>query len=266
MMRADITSRGTPPSVRKWGKAAVVVWVVLLAAATTVVSAQERTTGAAAHAQIAPFSLGKVFTFLFMTLGPFKIFGPFAAMTRGRDGAFKRRLAFEGIIISALAMLAAVTVGANTLDSWGISVGALQLAAGIVLFLIALKPVLEQYEPHKDQPEASGSAAAPAPTASALAFSPLAFPTIVTPWGIAVLIMLATLRRDNMLQILGVTAFVLVLDLLAMLVADRILKTPFVASALGIVGAVMGVLQIALAVQATVDALRMMGVVGAGGG
>jgi hypothetical protein len=46
-----------------------------------------------------------------------------------------------------------------------------------------------------------------------------------------------------------------------MVVADLILKTPLVAAALGILGSVMGVLQIALAVQASVDALRMMGIV-----
>jgi hypothetical protein len=47
----------------------------------------------------------------------------------------------------------------------------------------------------------------------------------------------------------------------AMLCADRILKTPLVAAALGILGSIMGIPQIALAVQASVAALRMMGIV-----
>jgi multiple antibiotic resistance protein len=239
----------------------VVGGIVLLAASATVVFAQQATPETATQAQNAPFSIGKVFTFLFMTLGPFKIFGPFAAMTRGRDGAFKRRLAFEGIVIAALAMLAAATIGANTLQSWGISVGALQLAAGIVLFLIALKPVLEQYEPKTPERKEAESDNEPAPSASALAFSPLAFPTIVTPYGVAVLILVVTLRPDHLPEIAGVTAFVLVLNLLAMLSADLILKTPLLGSVLGIVGAVMGLLQVALGVQVVVDALRVMRVV-----
>lgn len=94
-------------------------------------------------------------------------------------------------------MLAAATIGANILHKWGISVGALQLAAGIVLFLIALRPVLEQYEPKKPETEAQGSSASPAPSSSDLAFSPLAFPTIVTPYGVAVLILVVTLRRTT---------------------------------------------------------------------
>src|SRR5690606_36426043 len=129
------------------------------------------------------------------------------------------------------------------------------------LFLIALRPVLEQYEPKTPQGEASGSDSSPVPSASALAFSPLAFPTIVTPYGTAVLILLVTLRPDHLPEIAGVTALVLLLNLLAMLFADRILKSPLVASALGIVGAVMAVLQVALGVQVVVDALRVMKVV-----
>jgi multiple antibiotic resistance protein len=164
--------------------------VLFLAAAATVVSAQPGTANTAAAAPATPFSIGKVFTFLFLTLGPSKIIGPFVEMTRGRDDAFKRQLAFQGILISALAMLAAITVGADTLHSWGISVGALQLAAGIVLFLIALRTVLAQYAPKKPGAQAPESDNSPAPSASDLAFSPLAFPTIVTPYGIAVLILL----------------------------------------------------------------------------
>jgi hypothetical protein len=101
-----------------------------------VLSAQHGTPNTTAESQ-ASFSIGKLFTFLFLTLGPFKIFGPFAAMTQGCDRAFKSQLAFKGIVIAALGMLVAATVGANTLYKWDISVGALQLGASIVLFRIS---------------------------------------------------------------------------------------------------------------------------------
>jgi hypothetical protein len=52
---------------------------------------------------------------------------------------------------------------------------------------------------------------------------------------------MAMLRPDNLLEILGVTVLVLALDLLAMLCADLILKTPFVTSAFGILESVLGV-------------------------
>src|SRR5262249_33273478 len=133
-------------------------------------------------------------------------------------------------------------------------------------FLVALKPVLEQYEPHKALPNPAESAPPSTVPARALAMWPLAFPTIVTPYGVAVLIMMVTLRAGNtpiVLQILGVAVGVLVLDLLAMLSADRIVKPPFVASALGIVGTVLSVLQVALGIQAVVAAVRILRVAAA---
>ena len=65
--------------------------------------------------------------------------------------------------------------------------------------------------------------------------------------------------------ILGATALVLVLNLLAMLTAERVLKSPFVAAVLGITGSVMAVLQIALSIQAMISGLRLLGVVAAAG-
>jgi multiple antibiotic resistance protein len=230
--------------------------IVLVFAAAAVVFAQD--TGATRPQP--SFSLGKTFTFLFVTLGPLKVFGPFAAMTRGRDASFKRRLAFEGTVNAAIAIVASATLGANVMEKWGVSAEAQLLTVGIVLFLIALRPVLEQYAPHESKPDAA-SPAVDKPV-SALAFSPLAFPTIVTPYGIAVLILIVTLSRGNharLLEILITAGFVLLLDLLAMLYADRVLKAPFVAPALAIIGAVMAVLQVALSVQAIVGALTLLG-------
>jgi multiple antibiotic resistance protein len=212
------------------------------------------------EAQVGPYSWGKVFTYLFLTLGPFKVIAPFATMTHGRDTAFKRELAFRGTIVAAVGSLAAATIGASTLRRWGVSVGAVQLTAGIILFLVALKAVMHQYEPPAAPSAAAGSGATPALLpASKLAIVPLAFPTIVTPWGVAVLIILMTLGGGHVVEIFAIAAAVLVLDFLAMLGAEWILKTESVATALAIVGMVLGVLQVALGVQAMATALPMLG-------
>jgi multiple antibiotic resistance protein len=57
-----------------------------------------------------------------------------------------------------------------------------------------------------------------------------------------------------------IAAFVLGLDLLAMLCTDLIAKIPFIKPALDILGCVIGVLLIALGVQAVSDGLRLLGV------
>jgi multiple antibiotic resistance protein len=202
-----------------------------------------------------------VFTFLVLTFGPFNVLAPFVSMTSERDAAFRRRLALEGTLIAAFAMLVAVTVGTRALKVWGVSSGALYVASGIILFLVALRPVLAQYAPR--EPRVSAAAESPSASVSALAFA-LAFPTIVTPYGIAVLVLLMTLAPEQSpgwRLILGVAGAVLVIDLITMLNAQRILKAAYVPAVLGVVGTVMAVLQIALAVQAVVVGLRLLRIV-----
>jgi len=77
-----------------------------------------------------PFSPGKVFTFLLVTIGPLKVIGPFAKMTAGWDRGLKRRLAFQAITIAAIGAFAAATVGSQLLKNWGISLGALGSVMG----------------------------------------------------------------------------------------------------------------------------------------
>ncbi len=211
-----------------------------------------------------PFSLGKVFTFLFVMIGPLKVIGPFAKLTAGWDRGLKRRLAFQAIVTAAIGAFAAATVGSRLLQNWGISLGALLLTTGLVLFLVALRVVMEQYEPHAHAEKADRPSAVARPTSvAALAFSPLAFPTIITPYGAALLILLMTLRAGQteiLLRIIGIAVVVLGRDLVAMLTADRILTTTAVRPTLGILGSVLSVLQVALGVQAIVEALRLLGV------
>jgi multiple antibiotic resistance protein len=202
---------------------------------------------------------GRTFIYLFLTLGPLKIIGPFIAMTRGHEASFKRTVALEGTVIAAIAMAIAGTAGAVVLKNWNVSLGALMLTAGVVLFLVALRPVLAQYEPHPPPP----APAAPLSEAVKLAFSPLAFPTIVTPYGIAVLILLVTLADgdvDRISSVIGIAAAVMVINLAVMLLAELLLEAPLARLGLGILGAVMAVFQIALGVQAIIGGLRLLGV------
>jgi multiple antibiotic resistance protein len=211
------------------------------------------------------FSLGQVFTFMFVTLGPIKVIAPFAGMTRGRDGAFARQLALRGAFISAVALLVAATIGVRILSKWGVGPAALLLTVGVVLFMVALRPVIAQYDPPSVSEAPSRAADAEPPSVRSLAFSPLAFPTIVTPYGIAVVILVLKLRGPDaaMLPILGLLGLILALDFVAMLGARAILRLPVLPSLLQIVGAVMGVLQVALGVLAMLGGIRLfLGTIG----
>jgi multiple antibiotic resistance protein len=197
--------------------------------------------------------LGAVFTLLFVTLGPVKILGPFAQLTRDADEAKVKQIAVRAFPLAVVAVVAGGFAGRALLGNWGISIPALMLAGGIIFFLVGLNLVLEQYQP--------APAAPPLPAAPMAAALRLAFPTVVTPYGIAAVIALLVNSPDaaRTASVVVILIGVMVLNLLAMLYSRRLMGGATV-MALQIFGAVLGVLQVALAVQLILRGLRELGV------
>jgi multiple antibiotic resistance protein len=127
-------------------------------------------------------------------------------------------------------------------------VTAIAFTAGVLLFVVALRRLLDLYASH------------PADDAStptlAMATAPLAFPNIVTPYGLAIAVTLLTLAPEARWQILGCMTAVIVLDYLAMLFAKPVIKV--LGLPLALLGVVLGVLQIALSLQIVIFAIRTM--------
>jgi len=200
------------------------------------------------------FGARKIFVLLFLMLGPIKILVPFVEMTRDADSAFRRRLATRAILFSAAALLVAGLLGRSMLDNFNIPAPVLALTGGLVLFLVALQTVLHQF---------SGASPQKWHAASGLqmASNPLAFPTIVTPYGIAAVIVFVALAQDDLSlkwTVASVTAAILLLDWVAMLFAHAILK--WMGTALQVLAVVLGVTQIALGVNVILQSLSLIGV------
>ena len=196
----------------------------------------------------------KIFVLLFLMLGPIKILVPFVGMTDGADAVFRRQLAGRAVLFSAAALAIAGLVGRSMLANFNIPVSVLALTAGLVLFLVALQTVLQQFSGH--MPPAAGRP----PPELKQAFSPLAFPIIVTPYGIAAIIVFVALAQDDgalKLAIVEVTALILLLDWLAMLFAHLILK--WLGVVLQVFAVVLGVTQIALGLHVIIQSLAMIG-------
>jgi multiple antibiotic resistance protein len=200
-------------------------------------------------------SAKKIFLMLFLMLGPIKILVPFVNMTRGTDAKFQRSLATRAVLFSAAALALAGLMGRNVLENFNISIWVLALTGGLVLFLVALQTVLQQgagpARPRPDDP----------PPSLQLAYSPLAFPTIVTPYGIAAVIVFAALAQDDgeaKLVVAGVVLLILAMDWLAMLFAHSILR--WAGTVLQVFAVVLGVTQIALGLQVIVHSLSMIGI------
>lgn len=203
-----------------------------------------------APAQQAVYSLtlADVFLLFFIMIGPIKSIGPFAAGTAGLTAPQLRGVAWKVFAVSVITVLIAGTVGGKLLQKWHIAPYVLQLAGGLVFLLVALQMVLAQYRP-----------AAPAPPGEPASVAHLAFPVTLPAYGIAALIVLVAMSSsaDRLLWILALAVLVLALDLLVMLFVRPLLhwvgQLP-----LQILGAVLGMLQVALALQLMVSALHQL--------
>lgn len=208
-----------------------------------------------ADAPAPDFGARKIFFMLFLMLGPIKILVPFVTMTRGSEPRFRRRLATRAILFSAAALALAGILGRGMLENFDISLPVLAMTGGIILFLVALQTVLNPSAGVPGRAQEYGQ-----PDLS-LALTPLAFPTIVTPYGIAAVIVFATLatgRHDQEFTVAGIVLLILLLDWLAMLFAETILK--WTGTALQVFAVVLGVTQAALGLQVILHNLHLIGV------
>lgn len=198
----------------------------------------------------------QIFTFFFVTLGPLKLLGPFVARTRGVDLPRLRQIALWAFAVATLGVVAGGLLGRNLLVSWHVSLPALQLSGGIVFFLVALRHLLEQYEPPREAVEP-----APLPASPLAAAARLVFPLLLTPYGVAAAIALlaASPSAERTGTILGLIVAVMLLNLLAMWFARQLLVGP-VLVVLQVLGSVLAVMQVALSVQFILTGLRALGV------
>jgi multiple antibiotic resistance protein len=198
-------------------------------------------------------SVQKLFTLFFVTLGPIKLLGPFARATAGLTEAELRAMAVRAAGVALLIAIGSAFLGRALLESWQIPVFALRLTAGLILFVVAFRIVMQVYEPP-----------APHPTPGAPVEPPnlmqVVSPMVLTPYGIAALIVLLVLSQGpgRTGVIIATLVVVMLLNLLSMIYVRPLLRT--VGPVLLAIGCVLGVLQLALSVQIILTALRGLGV------
>jgi multiple antibiotic resistance protein len=185
-------------------------------------------------------------------LGPFKVIGPFTSITKNATNAFARKLALRATLFSTIALLLASVLGENIIRQYGIPLPILALSGGIILFLVALLNVIKQFSPHNTKDEPS------TPPTLDLAMNPLAFPTIVTPYGIAAVIVFLGLSPDLQSKLnVGVMVLgIMGLNLVAMLVSRYTYKP--LAIVLAILGAILAVVQVALGLMIIYNQLKQI--------
>jgi multiple antibiotic resistance protein len=194
----------------------------------------------------------QVFTLLFLMLGPFKIIGPFSKMTLGADPKLIRQIAIRAMMFSSIALLLAAFLGQRIISNFDIPLPILAISGGLILFLVALLTIIKQFGTVSTNEERNI-----VPTLN-MSLSPLAFPTIVTPYGIAAIIVFLALSPDlsSKLYVGAIVLAIMALNLILMLITRYIYK--YLAVFLSLLGAILGIVQVAVGLMIIYNQFRIL--------
>jgi multiple antibiotic resistance protein len=206
---------------------------------------------------------------LILMVGPIKVIPAFLRLTARASEPMRRRIAWNGFLLSTATVLVLALFGYRLLVNFNIPLTAILASAGLVMVLVALRLVMAEYgndgvfgdHPHGHGDGLESSLALPPPENPGLdlVVQPLVFPIILTPYGLAVVITLAALVRElegSPATLIAILLVIMVLNLLAMLFARPILAVirPRVLQMLGLI---LGIIQLALGIGLLFTALEV---------
>jgi len=196
------------------------------------------------------------FFLLLIGVGPKIALVPFVEMTASLDEATKRRVARKMLTTAAVVSVILVGLGEVLTRLLHFSPGALSIAGGVVLLIIAVSMILGS----GGLEATSGSDAAKDPML--LAVFPLAIPYLVNPAGIVALVTLSAEAGsvDTFGVVLALVAVVLALDVVVFRWANRV-SEHLDESRMLVTEKVFGFLLAALAVQLVLNGLSDVGVI-----
>jgi multiple antibiotic resistance protein len=188
---------------------------------------------------------------LFTLIGPIALLPLFATTTAAASPELRSRIAGLSALFALGTLGIAVFVGAGVMQSAGTSRTALIIAAGIILTLTALRNIFDA------APQANAQEGEPT---SGLALMPMTIPGIVTPMGVAIVILFASYFPDiaDRLAILGVIAAIMVANYGAMRISHWFMRV-IGAVPLLILGAIFGVLQAAMGIEMIMSGIKLSG-------
>jgi multiple antibiotic resistance protein len=211
--------------------------------------------------------LADIFIIFFITLGPLKTIPVFCKLTRDDDRQMARALALRSALAATVIVCFTAFVVRAIAQNWRVSTEALLIVAGLLLFMSATKALL-QFSLHDATmaPDGAADGAAKAPHGAgalrwlgAPVLSPLAIPAIVTPIGVAAILVFmgSAGTAASELAVIAMLLAVMLLTLLGMLGARAIVRVVGI-PVLQVVGWLLAVVQAGLGIQAVIDALRVL--------
>ncbi len=194
------------------------------------------------------------FVVLMIVVDPIGVALIFSSLTQADDQKIRRRIAARGIAFAASILLIFFVGGDILLRYLGISIPAMRIAGGVLLFLLAIEMMFARqsglrFTTRREQHEAEHR--------EDISVFPLAFPLIAGPGALTTVLLMASAATDVpvFLGMIGVLLVVLGIAFLTLLFASA------VAGILGVTGAnvlnrLLGLILAALAVQYIIDGIK----------
>ena len=195
-----------------------------------------------------------ILVLLSITVGPTKAAAAYLTMTAGATPELKRQIAIRAVTTATIVCCVFVILGEGLLKVFHISIPALLIAGGLILFVFALHLVLG--EDHAEEPGAERKM----PSLDIAAY-PLAVPLMASPQGLVAIVTISVAKPGllNTLVLLGLVLVQMGINMAFLLAADRIFKkvSPAV---LKVVMRIFGLLLCGLAVQLVILGMQKLGV------
>ena len=206
-----------------------------------------------------PVGLWPAFVTLLVVIGPIDGAAIFSGLTAAMSRKERNRTALRCIVIAGCMFLVFAFGGSALLALLNVTVPALQVAGGILLFIQSLTlmfsaPGMSSIKESEQMEAAQGRD---------IAVFPLAFPLFAGPGSFSATVLLMGRAQTwlERVEIIGILAVCLLITYITMRLADPLMRL-LGRTGSDVVGRISGVLLAALAVQFVFDGLRASGLVG----
>jgi multiple antibiotic resistance protein len=202
-----------------------------------------------------------VFLIIFIGMGPVKVLLLYIAATKDASPELQRKVARKAIMTAVVVGIVLLVAGVVFMRLLHFSRGALTIAGGIILLLLALNIVLSPAQ-KEDHDSASDEA-----TLMSIAVYPLGIPMLLNPIGIVALTVFSAEAQTavDLAVLLGMLLVVAAIDYGVFLVSHR-LDNWLTHERILVMEKVLGILLAALAVQLILAGLADVGVITLSGG
>lgn len=195
------------------------------------------------------------FTVLFVIIDPPGCAPIFATLTNGTTRKHQKEMAIKSVFVAAVILFGFAYVGEFVFAKLGISLDALRIAGGIMLFIIGLNMVFEKRTEQREEraEELLGETVDP----EDISVFPMGIPMIAGPGTMASILLMMSDARDwhDEVTIMGALALVLLITFVSFLIAGPLIRL-MGKSFTNVLTRVLGVLLATLAIQFAIDGLQ----------